>query len=92
MRLKKATYQLVALVLDLKKKDLEIREHFLDINIRTIVKFVYLEEYYKGQFCSQDRPVLFREGVGMRVPRWVSVVLIPEKHRQCINKENHTLP
>lgn len=26
--------------------------------------FQYLEEYYKSQFCSQHRPVLFREGVG----------------------------
>lgn len=43
---------------------------------------LYLEEYHKGQLCRQDRPVLFREGVCVWCPWGVSVVLIPDKHRQ----------
>lgn len=37
----------------------------------------YLEQYDESQSCSQDTPVLFGEGVGVRSPGGFPVVFIP---------------
>lgn len=53
---------------------------------------LYLEEYYKSQFCSQDGPVVLREGVSFRIPRRVSVILVPgnqSAESQSLSSKSH---
>lgn len=54
--------------------------------------FLYLEEYYKSQFGSQDGPVVLREGVSFGIPRWVSVILVPgnqSAESQSVSSKSH---
>lgn len=50
--------------------------------ILDFANMIYLEEYYKGQPSSKDRPVLFGERIGIWCPWGISVVLVPKRERE----------